>query len=335
MTNLKRAKAENSFAKSYRHSSVISNVGICAIAFASLVSGCTSRPTSELDIGSIKVPEFPERPEKATARLKKVQKYEVELGEQGGIYKTPGVGGKLWVYLPSGKHAEGTLPCILSPANRTMDYSQTQGAELNEFNEQFYLEFAQKGFAVVAYELDGGRHNPLNKASFGPAYAAFKASGAGVINGRNALEYAVQRLPEVSAEKIFVLGFDSSSSEALLFASHESRVAGVAAIEPIVDVPNSVKAYQFEEESPHSPGLKEFLQQKSPHAHIKALKCPTFLFHNPDKGSGPAPGDVEGFATRLKQQGTDVTLEVIHDGPGTARTEGLQSALAWLRKQAV
>ena len=64
----------------------------------------------------------------------------------------PGFAGKLWLYLPSGDHADQSLPCLLITAGGS---SLLKGIHLSEYARAEQLPYVRAGFAVVAYELDG------------------------------------------------------------------------------------------------------------------------------------------------------------------------------------
>ena len=64
----------------------------------------------------------------------------------------PGFAGKLWLYLPSGDHADQSLPCVLITAGAS---NLLKGIHLSEYARAEQLPYVRAGFAVLAYELDG------------------------------------------------------------------------------------------------------------------------------------------------------------------------------------
>ena len=64
----------------------------------------------------------------------------------------PGFAGKLWLYLPSGDHADQSLPCVLITAGAS---NLLEGIHLSEYARAEQLPYVRAGFAVLAYELDG------------------------------------------------------------------------------------------------------------------------------------------------------------------------------------
>ena len=128
-----------------------------------------------LKFNDIPPPAFPERKDPIEV-APQVLKYEVPLGESGGFYSVAGQGGKLLVYLPAGKHKPRSLPCILITGAGS---NLLSGMLLGDGDSPEQIPYAQAGYAVVAYELDGPSENDGDPQEMRKAYEAFKASRAG------------------------------------------------------------------------------------------------------------------------------------------------------------
>lgn len=262
-----------------------------------------------------------------------VSRYEILLGEQGGYYETPGDGGKLWVYLPSGEHPPQSLPCVLFPPGRI---DHLVGSELSILDEEEHTLYVKAGCVVVAYEFDGRWDVSF---SDDPAYqrqfAAFKNTCGGMVNARNALEYALRKIPEVNPRQVFVTGLTAGGTHALLFAAHEPRLAGVMALEPTIDLPTDEGALTLRMQSESQPDLIDFVTQISPHTHAKRIKCPTFLFYQQVEKPLVIRQIPQGkdFVNRLKRQGTNATLTIVKDEFSGGAKVGIPPSIDWLLDQ--
>ena len=104
------------------------------------------------DAGPWTMPVFPQRAP-ATQIEPGVMFSEIHLGRgQATGQGQSGHGGKLWLYLPSGEHAPGSLPCILITAAGS---NLISGMGLGDGDRPEHLPMFLAGFAVLAYELDG------------------------------------------------------------------------------------------------------------------------------------------------------------------------------------
>lgn len=283
----------------------------------------SAQASQPFEVITVPLPAFPERGLNRRTMEPGITREEVSFGARGGFYNPPGHGGILWIYLPEGQHAPGSLPCILiCGAGSTL----LEGMSLGDGDVAEHTPYVKAGFAVVAYELDGpgeGDDNPR-------AYEAFRQSRAGLVNARNALEYVLAKVPEVNPKKIHSAGHSSAGTMSLLFAEHEPRLAGCIAYAPCTDVPafiTGVRALSFTH-----PGIADFVVQSSPNTHESRLNCPVFLFHAEDDGNVDVE-ETEEFATRLQQKGRDVTLKIVPTGDhyDSMIDEGIPAAIQWLK----
>jgi dienelactone hydrolase len=274
----------------------------------------------------VPVPNFPDRVT-ATQIAPGVWKREISLGDSDGYYSTPGHGGKLNVYVPLGRLRPKSIPCVLITGAGS---DLLSGMLLGEGDSPEHIPYVKEGYFVVAYELDGPLGDTGDVQQMKRAFDAFAASRAGLVNARNALQYVLDKIPEVNPDQIYAAGHSSAATHALLFAEHEPRLAGVIAYAPAINVPQRlgpllrIFALQMS-------GIIDFATQSSPHTHIARLKCPTFLFHAENDSNCPI-AETRKFSEELKQQGTDVTFVSVPTGEHhySMIQEGIPAATKWL-----
>ena len=182
---------------------------------------------------------------------------------------------KLYVHFPDGFHAKGSLPCVLvPPSGSNLITGQTVNGDVSLLN--YYLN---KRMIVVTYELNGALHpdDADDPKKFKASYLAFVGAKAGLVNSRNAFEYAANHVEAVDPSRIFVAGYSSGGSHALLFAAHEPRLAGCVAYCPDPQMgdftPTALSEY-----GSFLPGLSRFVTRASPMTHIENIDCRTLVF---------------------------------------------------------
>src|SRR5262245_14545591 len=205
--------------------------GVMMLSRPPVASAAAKQPFTFADVP---LPAFPQRDEADADEVEPgVRQYMINiLDDEGGFYETPGHGGWLYLYLPPGEHQPKSLPCVLiAPAGSTL----LDGMDLGDGDTPEHVPYVKAGCAVLAYELDGPCYDPTDFEEMKDAYKAFKDSRAGLVNGRNALEYLLAKVPEVDPARIYTAGHSSAASHALLFAAHEPRLAGAMAYAPAPD----------------------------------------------------------------------------------------------------
>jgi len=282
-------------------------------------------------IDEVPVPEFPELGAGRPLPEYHCQLYTVDLNGSG-----PGGRMRMYVYVPSGRWAKGSLGCVLVGVAGS---PLIVGTKLED--ESYHAEAAPyvvAGYVAVRYSLDGALDDPTHAsdAEFLRAHAAFRAAAAGVVNTRNAFEFVVQRLPQVDPERIYLAGHSSAGTLSLLAAEHLKQVAGCMAYAPVTDVQGHLEEVLDQsmlDVLNRIRGFGEFVRRSSPSTHVEELTCPVFLYHSrlDEVVSYSQSAD---FAERLRQLGRDVTL-VTGDSPGhydTMIEEGIPAAIDWLRE---
>lgn len=283
-------------------------------------------------VAQIPVPQFPELGEGLPLEGTQIAVYDVDLGSIPANTGAAGMQMTMRVYVPPGDHAPQSLPCVLvAPAGTTL----LTGMVLDDsgYHDET-LPYAEAGMVVIHYSLDGDEFDEGNEEESATyPYALFRAACAGVVNTRNALEFARTKLPMVNPNEIYTAGHSSAGTLSLLAAEHEPRIAGAIAYAPATDVKSRLAELA---EVPFMamlyPKLKEFTTQSSPDTHIADLKAPVFLFHAKDDSNVPF-ADSQKFADALRSQGKDVTLEFSQTGDhyDAMITDGIPKAIEWIK----
>jgi dienelactone hydrolase len=249
----------------------------------------------------------------------------------------PGSSMQMRVYLPPGDHAPASIGCVLvAPAGTNLLHGNAMD------NDDYHAEtlpYVEAGMAVVFYSLDGPMPDAeLSESDYTDylrrAYPKFRAAGAGVVNGRNALEFVLAKLPQVDPERIYCAGHSSAGTLSLLLAAHEPRLRGCVAYAPATDV-----ALRLEELTSQPtanlllPGVSRFVTQASPKTHMRRIQCPVFLFHARDDSNEPFT-TTAAFARQMQQQHPSVTFVAAVRGNHyqSMIDEGLPRAVRWLQR---
>ncbi|HSZ57090.1 MAG TPA: prolyl oligopeptidase family serine peptidase [Tepidisphaeraceae bacterium] len=217
------------------------------------------------------------------------------------------------LYLPAGRHEAKSLPCVLiAPAGTAM-----HGAVIDESDRAEHYPYVRAGFAVVAYELSGALDDPQKTQHIygelvGPIRTFMKADG-GLINGKIAIDYVLQKVPEVDPDQLFACGHSSAADIALNLALGDSRIHACCAYAPRTDVEAWWNDPKLEQ---RVPGFNAFATQKSPLRHVDAFNCPVYLFHADDDSVVPLD-DNQVFADAMKAAGKQITFQRVPKGGHT------------------
>jgi dienelactone hydrolase/DNA-directed RNA polymerase subunit RPC12/RpoP len=255
----------------------------------------------------------------------------------------PGHKGTLWLYLPAdrAKIEPKSLPCVLiAPAGS----KGMTGMKLEDGQRPEHLPYVKAGFAVLAFSLDGEdpaqaraqvRGPQQGRRAVGgiamPIFPDFLRARAGLVNGRIALEFLKARVPQVDQGRLYVAGYDTAGTFALLFAEHEHELKGCVAYAPPIDLVdrfrNDRQALAFE-----MTGFARYIKIFSPKEGEDKLSCPVFLFHSRADGSIPVEQTID-CAERLRSLGKTVTLDVVDEGDHvrSMRDQGLPKGVEWLK----
>jgi dipeptidyl aminopeptidase/acylaminoacyl peptidase len=234
---------------------------------------------------------------------------------------------RVWVYQP--EKAAGKLPLMLvPPAGSTL----IAGMDLGDGDRAEHYPYAKAGFIVVSFEIDGHVPNNAPDSAILKGARQFKAARAGLANAKVALDFALAKVPNIDAKRIFIAGHSSAATLALLFAEHEPRIKGCAAFAPVTDVEDRIGNVAASLDS-SIPGYRDFLRFSSPRTHVDKLKCPVFLFYAKDDTTVP-PRQTTDFAETLKKTNAAVTLVSVARGGhyDSMLREGIPKAIQWFQK---
>jgi dienelactone hydrolase/HEAT repeat protein/ribosomal protein S27E len=242
----------------------------------------------------------------------------------------PGQTMQLRVYVPSGEHKAGTLPCVLMAPARSILLA---GGSPSDDDSAELQAYAQKGFVAVCYSMDGELVRGTRDLATPDALEAvkqFMKAKAGLVNARNALAFVLSRIPEVDPGRIYCVGRGSAATTALVFAAYEGRIKGCAVYGGVYDIPKAQDA-MLKGLSKSLATAQQFFADASPAAHAADITCPVYLFHAEDDPVRPAR-DTRAFAEALKQAGKRVQTLIIPKGGHREAilAQGIPSAIRWL-----
>jgi dienelactone hydrolase len=244
----------------------------------------------------------------------------------------PGYQGQLQIFKPAGSHAPKSLGCILgAPSGGTFMTAPERPLDVDQAE---WLPYVLAGYAVVVFcqdgELVGNFANPSD-AQVEKAARKFFAAQAGLVNGRNALEFVLGRMGEVDPQRIYVAGHSSAGTLAILFAEHENRIRGCIAYAPVTDVLKHYDRIANTSKVKLSGALRELLSRTSPSRHAAKLECPLWLFHAETDPVVPVD-DSRAFVQTLKEHRKNAQLVTVPRGDhrGTVLAVGVPSAIEWL-----
>jgi len=303
-------------------------------------AGAAASSSANFDLAHVALPKFPELPDSAfqTLRRSGVRVAQVDFRTANpGIKGLPGSAMKIRVYLPPGEHAPHSLSCVLvAPAGTNM----LVGNDLDDFDGNAYhaeaLPYAEAGMVVIWYSLDGAHNEdgPGIAKGWSTAYGAFRAAGAGTVNGRNALEFALHRLPMVDPARIFSAGHSSAGTVSLLLGADEPRLRGSIAYAPGTDLE---KFHEKLLATPMSeilfPGIRDFDRKASPKNQVARLQRPVFLFQAKDDSKVPLP-TTERFVELLRLTNPRVTFQTVETGDHYEAMieQGIPAGIRWIKE---
>jgi dipeptidyl aminopeptidase/acylaminoacyl peptidase len=301
---------------------------LLSIALLVVATGCRPRPQVSLSPLSI-VPSQKVNPATLPALnsvpgvsvAPNVLMYEVNLPSSRGT-------SKVRVYLPN-PLPTGRIPCVfVAPAGTPLIYGNALGP-FGEGDEKEQIPYAQAGFAVVAYSIDGDVKDPNNDADVMAGMRAFRRANGGIENTREAIDYAVAHVPDVDPKRLYVAGHSSAATLAIQAAENDSRIAACAAYAPATHFKDRFGG-KLDSLELVEPGITDFLASISPVANVEKLRCPLFLFHADDDSNVPLE-DNQKFADAARRTNHNVTFVRVPSGGHyqSMIDEGIPRAIEW------
>ncbi len=237
-----------------------------------------------------------------------------------------GVPMELWAYLPN-PLPSGKLPCVLiAPAGSRLFH----GMSLDVGDRVEHLPYVRRGFAVVAYQLDGKMQDQPTDAQARDAIEKFSDAHAGIDNAAAAINYIEAKIPQIDPKRIYAVGHSSAGTLALQVAQNDPRIAACVAFAPACDLGARLQRAQRVLETLQS-GSHDFFVKLSPDQNIGRLKCPTMLFTAADDRNVPTESIV-AFATQLRHTNAHVKLVQVPTGGhyNAMIKQGVPAAIEWL-----
>lgn len=238
----------------------------------------------------------------------------------------------VWIYLPE-KPVDKKLPVVLITAAGSYLWN---GTGLDQGDQPEHLPYVRKGYAVIAYEtpgsLDGVDMQRVEDARLLKAAKDFKYSKAGLNNEQNALNYALDKIPVLDVERIYIAGHSSAATHALLVAANESRIKAAIAYAPATDLEKSL-ADILEPFDKHIFGFKNFIKESSPNNNISKIKIPVFIFQAKDDSVVPIE-NTKTFVSELEKVNSNVTFVIAENGNhyDSMIQQGIPKGIEWLNK---
>lgn len=233
----------------------------------------------------------------------------------------------LRIYFPDPMPA-GKVPCVfVAPAGSPLIYGMALGDGDNA--EQY--PYAQAGFIVVAYAIDGDVKSIENEKDMIAGIKAFRRANGGVENAREAIDYALARIPEIDPKRLYVAGHSSAATLAVQVAENEPRIAACAAYAPATNLQDRLGNGLAQLERVE-PGITDFMNSISPITHVDKLQCPFFLFHADDDSNVPL-SDNEKFADAVRKSNSKVDFVRVPTGEhyNSMIQQGIPRAIAWFK----
>lgn len=301
---------------------VLGCVGLIAAYFVGGGLASAKAVTAEINYAAAPVEEFQTLPTFVEV-LPGIEKGIAEVGVEIG----PGSADKLYIFRPTNA-SEDSRPCLFVAAAGATAFS---GMNIAEGDVPELLPYAEAGFVVVGYETDG-ELNGEGLLAVRRAFYTYHASQAGLINARNAIDYALENLPEIDPERLYTAGHSSAGGQALLLAAHEPRIQGCVAFNSVTDNEKWLADDYGALVRALPRGGGECLRQWSPRTHESSIHCPVLLFHS-EADKNVDASQSKDAARRMKQLGKDVKLVVVPRGDhyNSMIAEGIPAAVTWLR----
>jgi len=233
----------------------------------------------------------------------------------------------VWIYRPPARFS-GPLPVVLiGSAGAPLIW----GMRLGEGDRAEHMPWADHGYIVVAYSLDGAVDNPDSERSIQTGIRVFLRAHAGLDDARRALKVALASEPRADPARVYAVGHSSAATLALRVGVELPEVKAIVAFSPITDVEARVVSFRQELRAIDRTAMA-ILRNSSPMAHVAELRTkPVFLFHSTTDETVPV-----AESTRLAEamqplaEGSRVVIVPTGDHYRSMLEQGIPAAMAWL-----
>lgn len=238
----------------------------------------------------------------------------------------------VWIYLPE-KTESKKLPVVLIAAAGSYLFN---GVSLGQGDQPEHLPYVRKGYAVIAYETPGSLKGvdleQVEDSRLLKAINDFKNSKAGLINEQNALNYALEKVPSLDSDRIYVAGHSSAATLSLIVAANDPRIKAAIAYAPATELEKKLSD-ALDHFNNYVPGFKDFIKENSPKNNISKINIPVFIFQAEDDSVIPIE-DTNKFVSELQKVNSNVTFITAKKGDhyDSMIQEGLPKGIDWLSK---
>lgn len=238
---------------------------------------------------------------------------------------------KMRIYVPANSSATNSCPLVLvAPAGTNLLHG-------NEVDQGDYhketLPYAQAGMCVIQYSIDGKSSGTNDGLKMRATYLDFLSAGAGVVNARNAIDFALSKLPFIDKTRIYSAGHSSAGTLSLLASQFDNRIAAAIAYAPATDFDQRLgKLRSTRGINDLFPGFANYLDEAAPAKKIDRMHAPTFVFHARDDSNVPVE-TAESFCRNAVSKGKNVELSLTDRGEHyqSMIDAGIPRALKWLK----
>jgi len=237
------------------------------------------------------------------------------------------------VWLPS-DHVPGTkLPLVLvAPAGTNLMHGTKLPPRKYEAEA---ITYVHSGIMVVQYSIDGvNPQGELTVTLLNHLFILLRNAQGGVTNGRIALDYTLEKFPDVDHDRIYCAGHSSAGTTALQLASADPRIKKCAAyspvcfldrrLKPVLDGPQLVKQIE---------GIEDYVLTWSPHNRSEHFLCELFIFHSQEDSNEPWKNSSD-FVEMMRQQGKPIKFISARSGSHyqSMVDEGIPEAIKWFNR---
>jgi hypothetical protein len=211
----------------------------------------------------------------------------------------------LMLYMPPGKHADHSLPCVFMFAATG---AVLEGQTLVERDSREALFLARSGVAALVF--DTSRWPPSGRPqAAGAGEQEFIQNDCGRYSAQDAMNFALAKVPAINPDRLYAAGERGGARAALYWAAMEPRIKGVAALSPACDVAAHLDRPATELESQFKfSGVDEFVKRTSPINRVADINCPVLILSLPNE---PLGADVQPFITAMKAAGKTVVVDTV------------------------
>ena len=303
---------------------------LCLLLSALLMLGCGATAQQEtqvnLDVHSVPVPNFPELSDRLPS-MEGIDAFKVDFGAN-----EPGRNSRLIVCVPNDPQGDGERkPCVFMAASGGTNFS---GVRFEEMRIGECLPYALAGFIVVMYEVDGHMDSgDISQKQFRSRFAQFCDSKAGLVNARNAIKFALAKIPGIDNERLFAVGHSSAGRQAMLLGATDPRIKGCLGLAPLLSRDAKDEELLMKDLMFKPSNFEEALDVFAPVTHVSMMKASVLIAHGKLDRIIPSYNS-ENFVKQLSKHSEEVGLALFDTDHFQIPREAMVTGLKWLRDQA-